>query len=375
MNLTMEATGVAPGSTSTADGAQDKGATARGSNHRHQRSKKRRYSPLLLLSIGLMMMGVGGALLNRVYFLHGGSRLWFSSLFQVAAFPLLLPLVFYSYISKTREPGQPIFALNWRAFATLVSLGLLNGVDCYLSSYGTSRLPASTSAILFATQLVFTAVAAFLLVRQRFHPYSINAIFLLVLGAVILGLQANNDRPAGVTSKKYYQGFAMTLGSAALYGLLLPLVELAYGMTGRRPATYALILESQIVISAVTAAFCLVAMAINGDFLAVRREAATFGLGESKYWLVFVSCAVLYQAYGIGFMGVIGCASSLMAGVVLAFLIPFGQVLAVILLHEKFTSSKGVSVALAVWGFLSYLYGDWRIEKKKTRADAGATAE
>ncbi|KAJ6823411.1 purine permease 1-like isoform X1 [Iris pallida] len=42
------------------------------------------------------------------------------------------------------------------------------------------------------------------------------------VGAVILGLHASSDRPAGTSKAQYFTGFFLTLGAAALYGLVLP---------------------------------------------------------------------------------------------------------------------------------------------------------
>ncbi|KAH1113280.1 hypothetical protein J1N35_006658 [Gossypium stocksii] len=46
-------------------------------------------------------------------------------------------------------------------------------------AYGLSRLPVSTASLIIALQLAFTAVFAFLLVKQKFTAYSINAVFAL----------------------------------------------------------------------------------------------------------------------------------------------------------------------------------------------------
>ena len=41
-------------------------------------------------------------------------------------------------------------------------------------------------------------------------------------------------------------------------------------------------------------------------------------------------------------------------------MVPVGEIMAVLLLGEKFTSAKGIATALCVWGFVSYLYGDYQ---------------
>ena len=67
----------------------------------------------------------------------------------------------------------------------------------------------------------------------------------------------------------------------------------------------------------------------------------------------------------MGAVGVIFCASSLLSGIVIAVLLPVTEVLAVIFYREKFQAEKGVALALSLWGFVSYFYGEIKDDKKK----------
>ena len=128
----------------------------------------------------------------------------------------------------------------------------------------------STSAILISTQLIFTVLFPYLLVGQRLAPAAVNAVALLTVGAVLLGLRASGDRPAGVTARRYLLGFALTLAAAAVYGVFMPLVELAYRYCAARGGwarlTHAVAMELQLVIGIVATAFCTVGMVVNRDF-------------------------------------------------------------------------------------------------------------
>jgi hypothetical protein len=64
-------------------------------------------------------------------------------------------------------------------------------------------------------------------------------------------------------------------------------------------------------------------------------------------------------AFFIGVFGVTSMASSLLSGVIIAVTIPVTEVLAVVLFHEKFSAEKGMALVLALWGFASYLYGEY----------------
>ena len=48
------------------------------------------------------------------------------------------------------------------------------------------------------------------------------------MGARVLAMHTSNDQPKGESTKMYVLGFLMTLAAAALYGLILPVVQLMY---------------------------------------------------------------------------------------------------------------------------------------------------
>ncbi|XP_047048766.1 purine permease 3-like [Lolium rigidum] len=320
-------------------------------------------NPRLVVSFVLMVVGSASSpLLLRAYFLHGGNRKWFSSLLQTAGCPLLLAPLCASFISRRRRSANtPVFLMSPRLLAASVGVGLMTGLIGLLYAYGTAYLPVSTSSILSSTQLAFTAVFALLLVRQRFTPFSVNAVVLLSVGAVMLGMNAGGDRPAGVSLAQYSAGFAMMLGAAALYGLMMPVIELSQGQHAARTGsavTYTLVMEMQVVIGFIATAFSTVGMLVNNDFHAIPGEAQEFGLGKAGYYLLLAGTAVMYQLFLLGTIGTVFYGSALLAGVILTVLIPITGVLAVLFFHESFNGTKGVSLALAVWGFVSYFYGE-----------------
>ncbi|KAK8931337.1 Purine permease 3 [Platanthera zijinensis] len=323
---------------------------------------------LTLINVLLLCIGnSGGPIVTRVYFLHGGQREWLSAWLETAGWPLLfLPLSFSFLFRRRSDPSAAASLITKRLFISSAAIGLLTGLDDYLYAYGLHFLPVSTSSVLIATQLAFTALFAYFIVRQRFTPCSINAVALLTVGAAVLAMHARGDRPAGVSSGGYWKGFVLTLGAAALYGLVLPLVELTYAKAGKT-VTYTLVMEMQLVIGFFATALCTVGMIINNDFPALSREAANFGLGETKYYLVIVCAAVLWQCFFLGAIGVISCANTLLAGILIAVFIPMVEVLSVIFLHEKFSSEKGVALVLSLWGLASYSYGEYREEKEKKK--------
>ncbi|KAG6483499.1 purine permease 3-like [Zingiber officinale] len=335
---------------------------------------KRLKTTLRLLSFSsLIAGGVGAAITIRVYYLHGGSRKWLTSWLQTAAWPLtLLPLaISYFYrcrLSADAAAPRPKLCLSSRVvFIAGAVLGLLMGLDDFFYAYGAAYLPVSTSSIIVSSQLAFTSPFAFAIVKQRFTAYSLNAVALLIAGAVLLGLAADGDRPPGESSKEYFAGFFMMLAAAALYGLVLPLVELTYAKAAAKQGavSYTLAMELQLLIGIFATALCTVGMIANNDFQAMRREGKDFGLGELKYYMVLVWSAILCELLLLGTIGTIFYDSALLAGIILAVCLPITEVFAVIFLHEPFSGQKGVALALSLWGFASYFYGEYKKGKEK----------
>uniref|UniRef100_A0A0E0K9U9 Probable purine permease n=1 Tax=Oryza punctata TaxID=4537 RepID=A0A0E0K9U9_ORYPU len=336
-------------------------------------ARSSRPSLLVIFSACLVLLGAGGPLLLRVYFVHGGTRLWLSATLQISGWPLLLPPLCVS-LYRGRRHGIRNLLLPRRLVGAAAVLGGLYAVSCFVYALGSQALPLSTSSLLLATQLAFTAVFAFLFVGLRFTPFSANAVVLLTIGPAVLGVGPSSGKPAGESSKAYWTGFCEAIAAAALAGLVIPLVEVATAKYGRRtgpaarvPPPYATVMQMQAVMGAAGTAVCVLGMAIKGDFQAVTQEAAAFGIGTTNYYLVLVWDAVSWQLLNLGIMGLITCASSLLAGIMIAVLLPLSQVLAVIFLHEKFDGTKGIALVLSLWGFASYLYGE-KAQKKKIEA-------
>ena len=227
---------------------------------------------LLILSCILLFIGGGGPLIMRLYFIHGGKRVWFSSWLQTGGWPIILFPLIITYFNRRAKQGTStkLFFMKPPLFIASAVIGILTGFVDYLYAYGVARLPVSTSSLIIASQLAFTAAFAFLLVKQKFTSYSINAVVLLTIGAGVLALHTSNDRPSGETNKEYFSGFFMTLGASALYGFVLPLVELTY-KKAKQAITYSLVMEIQMVISLFATILCSIGMLINNDFQVCDR--------------------------------------------------------------------------------------------------------
>nr|GME08016.1 purine permease 3-like [Ipomoea batatas] len=340
-------------------------------------STKWRKKILLLLNCVILSTGnCGGPLISRLYFLRGGSRIWFSSWLISAAWPIILLPLAAAYFLRLRAEGRAtkLFFMTPKVFAATAAIGVLTGLDNFLYAYGMAKLPVSTSSLLIATQLAFTAGFAFLLVKQTFTAYSVNAIVLLTMGAGVLAFGAGSDRPAGESSKEYIIGFVTTLSAAGLYGLILPAIELMYKLA-KQAITYTLVLEIQTDMSFFATIFATIGMIINKDFQALSREAREFGMGEGNYYVVVIWTSILWQLFYLGVVGVVCYSSSLLSGVLIAMLISVTEVLGVVFYGENFRPDKGIALALSLWGFVSYFYGEIQSGKNNKSVKDNQTAQ
>lgn len=328
---------------------------------------------LLIFNAVLLAVGnCGNPLLTRLYFLRGGKRVWFSTWQQTAAWPVICVPLVVSYLHRRRQSkNAELFLITPFLLASAAAVGLLMGVNNYLYTYGVAKLPVSTSSLILSSQLAFTAVFAYFLVRQKFTASTVNAVVQLTLAAVVLGVRAGNDRPKGESNKDYGLGFMLTVGSAGLYGLLMPVIELSYnkGKAAGGMIGYGLVLEYQMVMSLVATLFCTVGMLINHDFQVISREAREFELGITKYYLTVVGNGLFSQFYFVGALGVTSYGSSLLSVLIVAVLLPSTELLAVIFYHEKFEAEKGISLFLSLWGFISYFYGEVKRNRKSKKKE------
>ncbi|KAG8379947.1 hypothetical protein BUALT_Bualt07G0142600 [Buddleja alternifolia] len=323
---------------------------------------------LIINCIILAVGNCGGPLLMRLYFIHGGKRIWLACCLQTVGWPIILFPLLISYTRRrtTTTTTASRFFLKPHVLYSATAIGVVTGANNYLYAYGVNKLPVSTSSLIVATQLIFTSSFSFLIVKQKFTAYSINAVVLLTAGAVVLGLHSSGDRPAGESKGGYLSGFFMTVAAAAVFGFVLPMVQLMY-MKAKQALTYTLVLQVQLVMCFSATAFCTVAMLINKDFQAIRREARAYELGETKYYLVLCFSPFIWQCFFLGVIGVVFYSSSLLSGVILTCTLPLTEILAVIFYHEKFKAEKGVSLFLSLWGFISYFVGEAKKSKKNKR--------
>lgn len=326
----------------------------------------------MLLLINCIILGIGiagGPLVMRLYYIHGGTRIWLQACLETAGFLVMLLPLAVAYFNRRRRSGAaaPVLLITPTLAAWSAAVGMVAGAADYMYARGVGLIPVSTSSLILSTQMAFTAVFCFLLVKQRFTAFSVNAVVMLTLAAGVLALHAGGDVEREESRADYFLGFFMTLGSAALFALMLPLVEVSYTKAPGDHVTYDLVMEMQFVLSFTATVFCLIGMAISKDFQAISSEIKEYKLGEANYILVLIFSAIVWQFFYLGALGVIHFGSSLLSGIIIAACLPVTEILAVIFYKEKFQAEKGVSLLLSVWGFVSYFYGEIKSVRKRRR--------
>ena len=122
-------------------------------------------------------------------------------------------------------------------------------------------------------------------------------------------------------------------------------------------------------------------LTVDGSFTTGGATCAILIVTGAPLWLALAAGvgAGLVAGAITGLLHVWGGINPLLAGILIAVFIPVTEVAAVIFLHEKVSSEKGVALALSLWGLASYSYGEWSQAKakkeKKSEEDDGEVAQ
>ncbi|GMI82260.1 hypothetical protein like AT4G18220 [Hibiscus trionum] len=308
------------------------------------------------------------SLLMRLYYEKGGTSKWMGTLVQVVGFPILLPY----YLIPHRKAMAPNSAAAVQAppapsirslVCAYVYLGLLMVGNGYLYSVGFEYLPVSTVALISASQLAFNAFFSYFLNAQKFTPLIVNSLFLLTISSVLLVTNSSSERPAGVSGQNYVVGMVCTLIATAINGLFIASQQMVFQKVLKRQ-TVRVAIDLVIYQSLVASIVASIGFLASGEWKGLKREMEGYALGKTSYVNTLVWTAVGWQVSILCVIAIVFESSALFANVVGALGVPIAPLAAMIVFHDKMNGIKGISMALAVWGFLSYVYQQYLDEQK-----------
>lgn len=319
-------------------------------------------------------------LLGRLYYDKGGKSNWLATLVQLCGFPILLPFFFIPALNKNCSTANS--TIESKPPSTLVlasvyaSFGLLISADCFLYSIGLSYLPVSTYSLICASQLAFNALFSFFLNSQKFTPYIVNSLVILTISSTLLVLQGDDETADSkkFSKGKYLIGFFCTVGASAGYALTLSLTQLFFVKVIKKE-TFRVIIDMIVYQSLTSTLVILVGLFASGDWKSIKGEMEGFQLGKVSYVMTLTWTAIVWQLFSIGIVGLVFEASSLFSNSISAVGLPVVPVGAVIFYHEKMTGIKAMSMVLAIWGFISYVYQHYLDDRKSKTEKEDANNE
>ncbi|KAK1386763.1 putative purine permease [Heracleum sosnowskyi] len=308
-------------------------------------------------SLFLLSSQSAATILGKIYYDKGGNSKWMATLVLNAGFPVLLPLLFFlpsetHSLAKNpskKQPSQLVLA------SIYISLGILLVADSMLYAIGLLYLPVSTFTLICASQLAFNALFSFFLNSQKFTPFIINSLVLLTISSILLVFIPDDSSDSSTHKKRYALGCLCTIGASAGYSLILSLTQLAFQKI-LKTENFRLVLDMIIYTSAVATSVIVIGLFSSGEWKNLSTEMREFKIGSVSYVMILVWTAVSWQVYNIGTIGLIYKVSSLFSNVISTLGLPIVPVLAVFIFNEKMSGLKVVSMVLAIWGFVSYMY-------------------
>uniref|UniRef100_M1AL08 Purine transporter n=1 Tax=Solanum tuberosum TaxID=4113 RepID=M1AL08_SOLTU len=185
----------------------------------------------------------------------------------------------------------------------------------------------------------------------------------------------SSERTNNKTSRqKYIFGFLSTLAASAGYALMLSITQLALQKVFKKES-FRLIIEMSTYQSISATMVLLIGLFASGEWKKLVKEMNEYELGKISYVLNLIGTSICWQFYTVGSVGLIFKVSSLFSNVISILGLPVAPVLAVIFLHDKLSGIKVMSMVLAIWGFVSYMYQHYLDDLKDKAEKRGKLVE
>ncbi|KAK6782992.1 hypothetical protein RDI58_020788 [Solanum bulbocastanum] len=302
-------------------------------------------------------------LLGRFYYDEGGNSKWMAAFVQSSGFPILIPLLFFFKSPKKTNSSRIEKPSKFTLYMIYIAFGLLLAGDNLLYSYGMLFLPVSTFSLISASQLPFNALFSLVLNAQKFTALILNSVVVVTISAALLAVNSESETSEEFSGGKYAIGFICTVAASSAYALYLSLLELTFKKV-TKSESFDTVLKMLFYPSFVASCCCVVGLYVSGEMSILTAEMNGFSKGEISYLMTLIWTAILWTIGWIGMMGLISEVSSLFSNVIGTLGLPTVPVLAVFFFHDKMDGVKIISLLLAVWGFLSYVYQNYLDDSK-----------
>ncbi|KAL1314365.1 purine permease 21 isoform X2 [Arachis hypogaea] len=180
--------------------------------------------------------------------------------------------------------------------------------------------------------------SAMMIERKIYHRWLKIAVY---AAFVLLGQSA-----ATLLGRLYYEKG---------YGLVLSLQQLAFKKV-LKGETFKVVMDVIIYQSIVATIATLIGLFASGEWKGLNEEMRGYEMGEVSYVLNLTFTAIIWQLFSIGCVGLIFEVSSLFSNSISVLGVPIVPLLAVIVFKDKMHGIKAISMVLALWGFISYVY-------------------
>lgn len=310
-------------------------------------------------------------ILGRLYYDKGGNSKWMATLVQTVGFPVLIPFLLLTPNKKQNEQNVDTKKPSLLVLSSLyLFLGVFLAGDCMLYSIGLLYLPVSTYTLICASQLGFNALFSYFLNSQKLTPFIVNSLVLLTISSILL-VFAPDSSDSSYSKGKYAIGFLCTIGASAGYALMLSVTQLSFRKI-LKIDSFRIVMDMIIYQSAIATFVIIIGLFASGEWKSLHKEMKEFELGGVSYVMTLVWIAITWQIFSIGAVGLIYKISSLFSNVISTLGLPIVPVAAVFIFGDKMNGVKVISMVLAIWGFVSYIYQHYvdDLEAKKNNANA-----
>ncbi|AES76629.1 putative purine permease, plant [Medicago truncatula] len=152
------------------------------------------------------------------------------------------------------------------------------------------------------------------------------------------------------------------LAASILYGLVLSLTQLAFKKVVKREnfrSVMDMIIYQQLVATCVT----LIGLFASGEWKDIKMEMEEYEMGKASYVLVLTFIAITWQIFNIGGVGLLFEVSSLFSNAISFLGMLIVHILGAVFFQDQMHGIKAISMVLAAWGFISYMYQQYFDER------------